>query len=221
MSSRPHEFRANGNSTRGPRKRLINDKVFRWRGARWTAVRGSALGEAGSVTGAGPAEIAALNEAIAGLYRSHRLSLLRLAAFLVDDRAIAEELVQDAFAALYQRWGSLTDKSAAPSYLRATVVNGARSAQRRQGIVRRHLRVAEPDALPPADFALLLAEEHREVVAALRRLPRRQCEVLVLRYWANLDEAEISQTLRISRGTVKSTASRALAALENTLKDTR
>jgi RNA polymerase sigma factor (sigma-70 family) len=98
---------------------------------------------------------------------------------------------------------------------------GARSAQRRQGIVRRHLRVAEPDALPPADFALLLAEEHREVVAALRRLPRRQREVLVLRYWANLDEAEIAETLRISRGTVKSTASRALDALENILKDTR
>ncbi len=180
-------------------------------------MRGSALGEADSVTEAGPAEIAALNEAIAGLYRSHGLSLLRLAAFLVDDRAIAEELVQDAFAALYQRWGSRTDKPAAPSYLRTTVVNGARSAQRHQGIVR----VAEPDALPPADFALLLAEEHREVVAALRRLPRRQREVLVLRYWANLDEAEISQTLRISRGTVRSTASRALDALENTLKDTR
>jgi RNA polymerase sigma-70 factor (sigma-E family) len=172
------------------------------------------------VTGTGPAGTAALNEAVAGLYRSHRLSLLRLATFLVDDRAIAEELVQDAFTALYQRWGSLTDKSAAPSWLRTTVVNGARSAQRRQGIVRRHLRAAEP-AVPPADFALLLAEEHREVVAALRRLPRRQREVLVLRYWADLDEAEISRTLRISRGTVKSTASRALDALERTLKDTR
>lgn len=89
------------------------------------------------------------------------------------------------------------------------MVNGARSAQRSQGIARRHLRVAEPGALPPADFALSLAEEHREVVAALRRLPRRQREVLVLRYWANLDEAEISQT------------SRALDALENTLKDMR
>ncbi len=118
----------------------------------------------------GPAEIAALNQAVVALHRSHRLSLRRLAAFLVDDRALAEEL-QDAFAALYQRWESHADKSAARSYLRATVVNGARSAQRRQGIVRRHLRVAEPDALPPADLALLLAEEHREVVAALRRLP--------------------------------------------------
>jgi RNA polymerase sigma-70 factor (sigma-E family) len=143
-----------------------------------------------------------------------------LPPFLVDDHAIAEELVQDAFAGLYQRWESLADKSAAPSYLRATVVNGARSAQRRQGIVRRHLRVAGPGALPPADFPLLLAEEHREVVAALRRLAGRQREVLVLRYWANLGEAEIAETLRISRGTVKSTASRALDALENTLKDT-
>jgi RNA polymerase sigma-70 factor (sigma-E family) len=186
-----------------------------------TAVRGSALGEADTMTERGPAETAALHATMAGLYRSHRLSLLRLAAFLVDDRAIAEELVQDAFAALYQRWSSLAEKSAAPSYLRATVVNGARSAQRRQGIVRRHLRVPEPDSLPAADFALLLAEEHREVVAALRRLPRRQREVLVLRYWANLDEAEIAETLGISRGTVKSTASRALDALENTLKDTR
>jgi DNA-directed RNA polymerase specialized sigma24 family protein len=98
------------------------------------------------------------------------------------------------------------------------VVNGARCAQRRQGIVHRHLRVAEPDASPPADFALLLAGEHREVVAALRRLPRRQREVSVLR---NLDETEICQRLRMSRGTVRSTASRALDALENTLKDTR
>lgn len=169
----------------------------------------------------GPASIAELNETIAGLYRAHRLSLLRLASFLVDDRAVAEELVQDAFAALCQRWSSLASQSAAPAYLRSTVVNGARSARRRQGIVRRHLRAAEPDTAPPADFAMMLAEDHREVVTALRRLPRRQREVLVLRYWANLDEAEIAETLGISRGTVKSTVSRALDALENTLKGKR
>ena len=169
----------------------------------------------------GPAGVAELNETIAGLYRAHRLSLLRLASFLVDDRAVAEELVQDAFAALCQRWSSLAAETAAPAYLRRTVVNGARSAHRRQGIVRRHLRAAEPGTTPPADFAVLLAEEHREVVTALRRLPRRQREVLVLRYWANLDAAEIAQALGISRGTVKSTVSRALDALETTLKDTR
>ena len=169
----------------------------------------------------GPAGVAELNETIAGLYRAHRLSLLRLASFLVEDRAVAEELVQDAFAALCQRWSSLAAPSAAPAYLRSTVVNGARSAHRRQGIVRRNLRAAAPGTTPPADFAVLLAEEHREVVTALRRLPRRQREVLVLRYWANLDEAGIAETLGVSRGTVKSTVSRALDALETTLKDTR
>jgi RNA polymerase sigma-70 factor (sigma-E family) len=173
------------------------------------------------VTEHGPAGVAELNETIAGLYREYRLSLLRLASFLVDDRALAEELVQDAFAALCQRWTSLAAQSAAPAYLRSTVVNGARSARRRQGIVRRHLRAAEPAATPAADFAVLLTEEHREVVTALRHLPRRQREVLVLRYWANLDEAEIAETLGVSRGTVKSTVSRALDALETTLKDTR
>ena len=79
-------------------------------------------------------------------------------------------------------------------------------------------RVAEPDEGPPADLALLLDEEHRQVVEALRTLPRRQREVLVLRYWSELSEAEIATTLGISRGTVKSTAARGLAALEQRLE---
>jgi RNA polymerase sigma-70 factor (sigma-E family) len=182
-------------------------------------VRNSALGAAGLATRRGPAETAALNEAITALYHAHRLSLLRLALFLLNDRGVAEELVQDAFAALYQRWDALADKSAAPFYLRATLINGARSAQRRRGIARRHVWGAEHDTSPAADFPVLIAEEHREVVEVLRRLPRRQREVLVLRYWANLEEAEIAQTLGISRGTVKSTASRALAVLQKKLKD--
>jgi RNA polymerase sigma-70 factor (sigma-E family) len=182
-------------------------------------VRNSAFGSAGLATDRGPAENAALNDAITALYRSQRIGLLRLAFVLLNDRAVAEELVQDAFAALYQRWDSIADKSAAPFYLRATVVNGARSAQRRRGTARRHLWASEHGTSPPADFPVLLAEEHREVVEVLRRLPRRQREVLVLRYWANLDEAEIAETLGISRGTVKSTASRALGVLEKKLKD--
>ena len=162
-----------------------------------------------------------IGDAIADLYHEHRLGLLRLAVFLVDDRFVAEELVQDAFAALYQRWGTLADKRAATGYLRTTVVNGARSVHRRRGVVRRHLRAAEPEATPDADYALLLAEEHREVIAAMRTLPRRQREVVVLRYWSELSEAEIAQTLGVSRGTVKSTASRALDALEVQLRGTR
>jgi RNA polymerase sigma factor (sigma-70 family) len=97
------------------------------------------------------------------------------------------------------------------------VVNGARSVLRRRQVARRHLRVAEPDEGPAADLALLLDEEHRQVVEALRTLPRRQREVLVLRYWSELSESEIAATLGIARGTVKSSASRGLSALEKRL----
>ena len=67
----------------------------------------------------------------------------------------------------------------------------------------------------------MLAEEHREVLAALKQLPNRQREVLVLRYWSDLSEAQIADALGISRGTVKSTASRALAALEKIMEASR
>jgi RNA polymerase sigma-70 factor (sigma-E family) len=164
-------------------------------------------------------ETSAVAMTVADLYRAQRLSLLRLGCFLVADRDVAEELVQDAFAGLQRHWFRLEDPGAATAYLRTAVVNGARNVYRRRSVVRRHSRVAEPDAGPAADFALLLADEHRTVIAALRTLPPRQREVLVLRYWSELTEAEIAETLGISRGTVKSTAARALDALERLLKE--
>jgi RNA polymerase sigma-70 factor (sigma-E family) len=154
--------------------------------------------------------------ALVDLYRSQRLGLLRLAVLLVDDRTLAEDVVQDAFLGLQRRWHAV-DPAAAAGYLRTSVVNGARSQLRRRGVARRHLRVAEPDEAPPADLSVLLTEEHREVVEAMRKLPRRQREVLVLRYWSELSEAEIAAALGVARGTVKSSASRALAALESHL----
>ena len=158
----------------------------------------------------------AWDPALVDLYRAQRLPLLRLAVLLVDDRTVAEDVVQDAFLGLQRRWHAV-DPAAAAGYLRTSVVNGARSQLRRRGVARRHLRVAEPDDAPPADVAVLLDEEHREVVEAMRRLPSRQREVLVLRYWSGLSEAEIAAVLGVARGTVKSSASRALAALENEL----
>ena len=158
---------------------------------------------------------------VADLYREHRLSLLRLAIFLVTDRETAEDLVQDAFAGLQKNWSRLADPGAAQAYLRTAVVNRARNIYRGRDISRRFLRVAEPEAGPAADYALLLADEHREVMTALRKLPHRQREVLVLRYWSELSEAEIADLLGIARGTVKSNAARALDALEQLLKDKR
>ena len=164
---------------------------------------------------------ATASDAVAALYVAHRLQLLRLAVFLVDDRTIAEDLVQDAFAGLYQRWARLADTGAALGYLRTSIVNGARSAQRRSGVVSRHLQKFQAEDEPPADFALLIEDQHRTVIHALRRLPQRQREVLVLRYWAELSEAEIAETLGVSRGTVKASASRGLDALEESLKEAR
>lgn len=102
------------------------------------------------------------------------------------------------------------------AYLRTAVVNAARSVLRR----RRTSRAYTPPhqgAGAPVDEGLLLAEEHRQVLDAMGQLTQRQREVLVLRYWSELTEAQIAQTLGLSRGTVKSTASRALDVLEKRL----
>jgi len=150
------------------------------------------------------------------LYLTHRLPMVRLAVLLVDDRASAEDVVQDAFAALHTRWSHLRDHHAAVGYLRVSVVNNARSLLRRRRTARAYVPPDEGFE-PGADDAALLAEEHREVLVALATLAPRQREVVVLRYWSDLSEADIAATLGISRGSVKSTASRALDALEKVL----
>lgn len=176
-------------------------------------------GKSMSVTqlrGQGPPYV---DEAVA-LYAAHRLSLVRLAVLLVDDLHTAEDVVQDAFASFLHRRSGIEDGGKALAYLRTSVVNGARSKLRR----RRTARAYVPPHEVPRDGTtegVLLAEEHREVIAALQQLAPRQREVLVLRYWSGLNEAEIAEALGISRGAVKSTASRALRALETIMEVSR
>ncbi|GHB70285.1 hypothetical protein GCM10010377_71250 [Streptomyces viridiviolaceus] len=154
------------------------------------------------------------------LYQHRRLHYVRLALLLVDDLPTAEDVVQDAFTAVFRRHGGTLAGLADPeAYLRTSVVNGARSVLRRRRTVRAHVP-ERPVTVAPADEDVLLKEEHREVLAALRSLTRRQREVLVLRYWSHLSEAQIAETLGLSRGAVKSTASRALAALGRKLEAT-
>lgn len=138
--------------------------------------------------------------------------MLLFARFLVDDRASAEDVVQDAFAGVYAHWASLKDEHAAVSYLRTAVANGARSHLRRRRTVRAYLTPTPVDE-PSAEQEALRSDEHRRVVAALGRLPRRQREVLVLRYFFDLTEAQIAYELDISRGSVKQHAARGLSAL--------
>ncbi|MEU0845151.1 SigE family RNA polymerase sigma factor [Streptomyces sp. NPDC005962] len=155
---------------------------------------------------------------LADLYRARRLDMIRLAVFLVDDPHTAEDVVQDAFAAVCRRHGArLDDLQDAHAYLHTAVVNAARSVLRRRRTARAYTPPYQgPGA--PVDEPLLLAEEHRQVLDALAQLTPRQREVLVLRYWSDLSEVRIAETLGVSRGTVKSTASRALDTLEKLLE---
>jgi len=150
---------------------------------------------------------------LAELYRTHHLQMVRLARLLVDDTASAEDVVQEAFLGMHRNRRALRDSRAAVGYLRQAVVNQSRSMLRRRRTVRAHLKVAEPELAPPADTDVILAEEHQDVLRAVDQLPPRQREVLVLRYWSDMSEAEIADALGISKGTVKSQASRAMATL--------
>lgn len=171
----------------------------------------------GSRDGGDPREWDA-DAAVAHLYAAHWRSLVRLAALLLGETASAEEVVADAFVALHRRWPRLRDPQAAFSYLRASVVNGSRSVRRHREVEIRYRQPAAPEPAGP-DEAAVRADEDLRVLAALRRLPRRQQEVLVLRYYADASEAEIAEALGISRGAVKSHASRGVAALRSALAE--
>jgi RNA polymerase sigma-70 factor (sigma-E family) len=147
------------------------------------------------------------------LYRQHRMRLVRLALLLVDEPATAEDVVQEAFTGLHRNWSNLRDAQAAVGYLRTAVVNGSRSVLRRRKTARDYTPPHVANARSAESLAMLTAE-HQAVVKALAQLPPRQREVLVLRYYGDLSEAEISEATGISKGTVKSTASRALDALQ-------
>lgn len=143
-----------------------------------------------------------VREPFEAFYRREFRPMVRLATALVDERGVAEEVVQEAFAAVYLRYRVVDNPTA---YLRVCVLNGGRKVLRRRRLLRRQ----------PA-----LAEEHGDlgynhVVDAVRRLPARQRNTVVLRYELQLSDHEIAETLGVPVGTVKSTLHRALARLRN------
>ena len=158
--------------------------------------------------------------AVSTLYAAHWRQLVRLSVLLVRDLGTAEEVVQDAFIALHGRWQRLRDPDKALAYLRQSVVNRSRSALRHRSVVARHVEKTSREPLPTgpgADQQVLADEQRAAVLDALADLPRRQREVLALRYYLDLSEAQIAETLGISRGAVKSHASRGAAALRDRL----
>ena len=155
------------------------------------------------------------------LYQAHAVSLIKLAVIMLGDRTAAEDVVQDAFFGLYRNWGRLSDHGNALAYVRASVLNGCRAAFRQRIRRDRRDRAAAAGAavFESPESVVLLGEEHREVLAAVRRLPDRQREALVLRFYLGVSEEETARAMGISRGTVKSATSRALAALGRMLKE--
>lgn len=157
---------------------------------------------------------------LADLHREHYRSLVKLASLLIDDRATCEEIVQDAFVSVFRSSARVRDESKLPAYLRSAVLNGSRSHLRKQQ-VRSRFRVVRPDDAASAEVSVLASDEQRAVLEALRTLPDRQRDVLVLRYWLDLAEAEIATTLGIGAGTVKTHARRGLESLSKKLEDRR
>jgi RNA polymerase sigma-70 factor (sigma-E family) len=156
--------------------------------------------------------------AVAALYRANAVSLIRLAYVMLDDLPGAEDVVQEAFCGLYRRWDRLKDADRAMFYVRAAVLNGCRSALRRRA-VRRRVLADQPPAVS-AEAVVLSGEEREEVIRAVERLPHRQREALVLRFYLDLPDDQIAQAMGIRPGTVRSAMCRALEALGRALKET-
>jgi RNA polymerase sigma-70 factor (sigma-E family) len=154
--------------------------------------------------------------AMAALFDAHHTQLIRLALLLGAEHD-AEDLVSEAFCELHRRWRRLRSPEAAPAYLRSIVCNLARMRIRHLQVRRRHAH-EEADGLgertmESAESSALLHEDQRRVIAALQSLPNRQREALVLRYWLDLKETEIAESMGISVGAVKSHIFRGMSAL--------
>ena len=163
-----------------------------------------------------PATAADPAEQVTALYEAHALGLLRLAVIMLGERQAAEDVVQDAFLGLFRRWDALHDHERALAYVRSSVFNGCRTVMRKRTRDREFVLV-EPDA-ESAEARVVLGEEHREVLAALRRLPDRQREAVALRYCLDMPVDQVARAMGVAEGTVKSATSRGIAAITRMLK---
>lgn len=153
--------------------------------------------------------------ALDAIYVAHHTWALRLAVQLTDDRQAAEDLVADVFVKLHRRLqrGPIDDPRA---YLRRAVVNQRNSRFRRLFLERRHAGVQHGDDRGQRADDDQVADRD-QVLAAMRHLTERMRAVLVLRYYEDLSVDQTAAVLGIAPGTVKTTAHRALARLQELL----
>lgn len=140
------------------------------------------------------------------LYRREYAPMVRLAHLLTGSNEVAEEVVQESFIRLYRNWDRADEPGA---YLRTVVVNRCRTWQRRQALER---------ARQPHPSARTVDQEAREMLDALARLGSRQRAALVLRFYADLSEADAARILGCRPGTVKSLVHRGLRRLEGMIE---
>ena len=165
-----------------------------------------------------PAELGRdADPAVTELYDLHYRALVRLATLLLREVPAAEQVVHDSFLALCDGWDRLRNPENALAYLRQAVVNRSRSVLRHRAVTDENPLQVPPD-MPGGEHAVLVWAERSAVVAALRDLPVRQREAIVLRYYADLSEAEVATAMGISRGAVKSHTARGMAALRAALE---
>lgn len=157
--------------------------------------------------------VADADSLVAGLYRAESANLVRLARFFVDDRNAAEDLVQEAFIRLARTSGRIRDLERAPAYLRSIVLNLARDHNRRGLVSLRHQPAADPTP-PSVEEEIGVREDQRRVIDALRELPQRQRDCLVLRYYLEMSVSEIGTDLGLSVNSVKTHLKRGLRSLE-------
>jgi RNA polymerase sigma-70 factor (sigma-E family) len=157
------------------------------------------------------------------MFIRHHAELVRLALLLVGDQPTAEDVVQDVFARLHARRAEWPSGAGSLPYIRAAVLNGCRSQLRRRAVAWRFAgtlgQLSEQGTQDSPEQEMIRSQERMQVLAALAALPFRRREVLVLRYYVGLSEAEIARVLGIAPGTVKSTAARGLAALARRLRE--
>lgn len=164
------------------------------------------------------AERTSARGSVEALFREHYEGLLRLARVLTGDRFLAEDLAQEAFvrlngAAAWPRAG------AELAYLRRTVVNLSHDHFRRRRVAWLHQRGSADDAGDVTSPAAMERAQQQRVAAAVRALPGRQRDCVVLRYYAGCSDREVAEMLEIGIGSVKTSIARARAKLARDLRD--
>jgi RNA polymerase sigma-70 factor (sigma-E family) len=175
------------------------------------------LGVVSSGTTAGQQGVGSVDALVAALFRAEGSRLVSLARLFVDDRTAAEDLVQEAFIRLARSAHRIRDEERAAAYLRSIVINLARDHNRRGLVSFRHRPPAAPD-VPSAEEHAAGSEGRREVVEALRALPKRQRDCVALRYYLELSIPDIAETLGVSTNSVKTHLQRGLRSMALTLE---